>query len=57
MSAASAAGTAGSSTRPSPMSVATGASTRTSGPTPALSVASATRPRWALDPCLWLPAP
>ncbi|KAM9583709.1 transcription factor E4F1 isoform 5-T5 [Trichechus inunguis] len=44
-SGASAAGTVGSSTRPSPTSAATGASTRTSGPTPVPSAASATRPR------------
>lgn len=50
MSAASAAGTAGSSTRPSPTCGATGACTRMSGPTLVLSVASAIRPRWAPGP-------
>ncbi|XP_060028536.1 transcription factor E4F1 isoform X8 [Erinaceus europaeus] len=43
-SAASAAGTVGSSTRPSLTCAATGVSTLTSGPTPAPSVASAIRP-------------
>ncbi|XP_059981088.1 transcription factor E4F1 isoform X9 [Lagenorhynchus albirostris] len=49
-SAVSAVGTAGSSTRPSPTSAATGVSIQMRGPTPVPSVASATRPRWAPDP-------
>lgn len=50
-SAASAVGTVGSYIRLSPMSVATGASTQMSDPTPVLNAASATKPRWALQPC------
>lgn len=57
MSAVSAVETAGSSTRPSPTSAATGASTPTSGPTRVPSVASATRPRWALRPWTLAPDP
>lgn len=50
MSAVSAVGTVGNSTRPSLMFAATGVSIQMSGPTLVLSVASATRPRWALQP-------